>query len=146
MNPGLKERLYLKCMYVQCKWMFVCVGSTFLSSAVANLILIVLCSCQLRQTAYCHCPLPLTYALLSLSPSLSDCLITPRCCDSHLTSRQASASRKLDNQHPVSILSISSTHEMDMDPHMHAHTHVTTHPHPWLLCKPEVTVYSTFSC
>lgn len=36
--------------------MYVC--ATLLSSAVDNLILIVLCSCQLRETVYCHCPLP----------------------------------------------------------------------------------------
>lgn len=85
----------------------------------------------------------------SLSPSQSDCLITPQCCDSHLTSRQTSASRKLDNQHPVSILSISFPLKVDIDPHPHRHTqpdkHSHTHPHPGSLYKPVETVYNMSS-
>lgn len=68
----------------------------------------------------------LTYALLSLSPSPSDCLIIPQWPDSHLTSRQAPSFCTLDNQHPVSMLSISSTHRVDRD------THTRTHSHTWL--------------
>lgn len=39
------------------------------------------------------------------SLTLSDCLITLQCCDSHLT---ASAYRRVDNQQPASMLSIFS--------------------------------------
>lgn len=101
------------------------VFATLLSSAVDNLILILLCSCQLRDTVYCHRPLP--WHMPSSLP-LPLCLIVSSLldADSHLTSRQASSSCKLDNQHPVSMLSISSSRKVDQDQHVRAHTHVTT--------------------
>ena len=62
-----------------------------------------------------------------LSPLLSGCLITCLCCDFHLTSAQVSSSHKLDNQHPVSRLSISSSYKADMDQQLCIHIHVGTH-------------------
>lgn len=65
----LANKSWMKCSKSGVKWrsgdlvwstcmcsMYVC--ATLLSSAVDNLILIVLCSCQLRETVYCHRPLP----------------------------------------------------------------------------------------